>query len=119
MLMLTAVAEAREEWEREQYDKDREERFESLQAQVDNMATAQLMAQFSGGVDPSGSEPRIASVMQVKTRAEQFREATRTRALTEMERLHRAANYKVAAISPVCKSSVDRLCYRHRHHRYR
>ena len=32
----SAVAEAREQWEREQYDKDREERLESLQAQVDN-----------------------------------------------------------------------------------
>ena len=30
----TAVAEAREEWEREQYDKDREERLESLQLKL-------------------------------------------------------------------------------------
>jgi hypothetical protein len=99
----SAVAEAREQWEREQYDKDREERLESLQAQVDNMATAQLMAQFSGDVDSPGSESRVASVMQVKTRSERFLRATRTRAPTEMERLRRAA--KVASISSVCKLS--------------
>ena len=99
----SAVAEAREQWDREQYDKDREERLESLQAQVDNMATAQLIAQFSGDVESNGHIPRIASVFQAKTRSGRFLEATRTRAPTELERLRRA--HKVASISSVCKLS--------------
>ena len=103
----TAVAEAREQWEREQYDKDRDNQMASMQDQIDSFQTARMISELAGDAD-GVDRPRTARVMQVSTRstrADKFREATRTRtrAPMEMERLRRAA--KVASISSVCKLS--------------
>ena len=78
-----------------------------MQDQIDNFQTARMISKLAGDAD-GVDRLRIACVMQVNTRstrADKFREATRTRtrAPTEMERLRRAA--KVASISSVCKLS--------------
>ena len=74
----TAVADAREQWDREQYDKDRDHQMAMMQEQIDNFHTARMISELAGDAD-GVDRPRTACVMQVSTRstrADKFREAT-------------------------------------------